>query len=315
MKINNINGQYTNTRAINNNNINNKNNSQTAPSFKGGDKPKELTTFGNFYKKVADSSIFQKGIKFFSQSDRTFTHLLVIESTILSGFYMINTLRNKKIEDEQKPQMIINDTLTLGLSTAGAYFAEDKVSDVINKKSEEYFKNNSDFYINLGKEQQKKTEKSPISELLEKTAETFGKKGEELRNGLNETTGMIKNHLKNITGKADKLKTFQTTEDKVQQLQNSVKDSILNSKTAKEAQTKVMNVAEGLYDSSAARAEADKVMSGIRKLKVLVVFGFIYRFVGPVAITPVANKLSSKFFPSAKEAANQAAEAKKTENK
>ena len=56
-------------------------------------------------------------------------------------------------------------------------------------------------------------------------------------------------------------------------------------------------------------------MSGIRKLKVLVVFGFIYRFVGPVAITPVANKLSSMFFPSDKEIAQQKAEAQKADKK
>ena len=41
---------------------------------------------------------------------------------------------------------------------------------------------------------------------------------------------------------------------------------------------------------------ADDIKPAFSKVRGIVVFGFIYRF-GPVAFTPVANKLSAMFFP------------------
>ncbi len=286
MKINNINSSYMRADIP-------RNKQKSAPSFKGG----ATDLMASFYQKTASTKPYQSLIKGFSKSDKTFTHLLVMESCFLSGFYMINTLKNKKIEKEQKPQMIINDALTLGVSTAGAYLAEDKITDVVMKGAEKYFTKHGDFYRNLGKKAQEKMTVTPKEELLQKVGEVVSKTGEELKNGLDDITQTIGSQLKNIVGEEGKLKAFQITKENMDTVANSVKTAVNdNLNNAKGAKNAVKGIVDGLYESSAAREQADKVLPGINKLKVLVIFGLIYRYLGPVVITPIANKISSKFF-------------------
>ena len=106
--------------------------------------------------------IFIQMLRILNYFNNTFTHLIVAESCFLSGFYMINTLRNKKIKKEQKPQMLINDTLTLGVSTAGAYLIEGKISKFVNNAAEKYFANHQDFYTKLGLKAQEALGNSPL---------------------------------------------------------------------------------------------------------------------------------------------------------
>lgn len=300
MKINSINSQYQ----YNNKIAGNKNQANAAPSFKGSVPQPVVNGLSNFYEGVAKTKPFQKFIKGFSNSNKTFTHLLVAESCILSGFYMINTLRNKKIKKEQKPQMLINDTLTLGVSTAGAYLVEDKITNVVAKASEKYFANHKDFYTELGKKAQDAAKQSSSKNvLLEKVGEVAGKTGEELTKGLDDVAAMVGSHLKGIVGESGKkLKTFQIEPEKLQAVQTSVKDAVSsNAGNIDKAKETVMGLVDDVYNSAAARSEADKIFSGINKLKVLVIFGIIYRYLGPVVITPIANKISSKFFDKKKE--------------
>ncbi len=193
MKINAVTQNYN---FKNNANLSN-NKKHSNPSFSGA-APKPLVNgLSTFYEKVASSKGFQGFIKKFSNSDRTFTHIMVAESVLLSGFYMLNTLSNKKIEKEQKPQMLINDTLTLGVSAAGAYLLDDKVSKAVKTITDKFMDKHKDFYSS-----------------------------------------------------AENASTFR---------------------------------------------------AGMSKLKTIVIFGMIYRYLGPVLITPLANKLSSKFFNNPKE--------------
>ena len=305
MKINSINNRYQHNS--------NKNRQTAAPSFKGSVSQPLVNGLSNFYESTAKTKPFQKFIKGFSKSDRTFTHLLVIESCILSGFYMINTLRNKKIEKEQKPQMVINDTLTLGVSTAGAYLAEDKITNAVAKASEKYFANHKDFYTDLGKKAQETAKTGDKTKLLEKVGEVAGKTGEELTKGIDDVTAMVGSHLKGIVGESGKLKTFQIEPDKLKTVQSSVKDAVSNNAgNADKAKEAVKGVVDDVYNLAGARAEADKTFSGINKLKVLVIFGIIYRYLGPVVITPIANKISSKLFDNKK---NKEDKTKETQQK
>ncbi len=304
MKINSINQSDYNIK----NQSKQKNNNT---SFKGAVPEPAVNGLSNFYEKVAQTNPFQKVVRCFSQSNKSFSHILVIESCILSGFYMINTLTNKKIEKDQKPQMVINDALTLGLSTAGAYLAEDKINNLVIKGSEKYFMKNKDFYTGLGKKAQEAAKSAPKNELLEKVGEVSSKKGNELAKGIDDVAAMIGNHLKGIVGEGEKLKTFQITAEKLQDVQKSVKDAITNNKgNTEKAKETVKGLVDDVYNSAAARKEADKTFSGINKLKVLVIFGLIYRYMGPVLFTPISNKLSSKLFNNKKEKTEQTQEKK-----
>lgn len=300
MKINSINNQYQyNSR-------NTASKQANSPSFKGFTPKPVVNGLSNFYEGVAKTAPFQKFIHNFSKSNKTFTHVLVAESCFLSGFYMLSTLRNKKIKKEQKPQMLINDALTWGVSTAGAYLAEDKITNIVNKGAEKYFTKNKDFYVNLGKKAQEAAGSSAQSDLLSKVGEIASKKGAELTQGLDDVAAMIGGHLKGIVSEEGTKKAFSIAPEKLKEVQASVKDAITNNTgNIDKAKDTVKGLVDDVYNSAAARKEADKLLPGINKLKVLVIFGIIYRYLGPVVITPIANKLSSKLFNNKKENAEQ----------
>ena len=289
MRINSINNTYQFKK-----NSNNYNNNPKTQSFKGV--PSTITEpLSNFYEKVASKGGFQKFISKFSKTN-SFTHLMVAESCFLSGFYMINTLKNKKIKKEQKPQMLINDALTLGVSTAGAYFLDDKVTKVVDNLSNNYFTKNQDFYINKAKESAKN--------LAQKTGimdDIFNAAKEATDDGIGAVTKKIGEQLSGIVAKGDKTKAFQISADKLKEVQEGVSNAIKankgNMEGAKKAATGLI---DDVYDKLAGKVEADKVIPGINKIKTLVIFGIIYRYLGPVVVTPIANKLSSKFFSNKK---------------
>lgn len=302
MKINSITSGYNPKKQSNY-----KGQTQKDMSFKGFVPQPVVNGLSDFYGKVASNHGFQKFIKGFSNSNKTFTHVMVAESVLLSGFYMINTLRNKKIKKEQKPQMLINDTLTLGVSAAGAYLVEDKISDVVMKGAEKYFGSHKDFYTKLGA----KTAAASKDELLTKVADVAGKKGSELTEGLEQVSSKIASQLKGLVGEEGKLKAFQITQDKLASVQNAVKDTITqNAGNADKAKEAVKGLVDDVYNSAAARGEADKILPGINKLKVIIILGIIYRYLGPVVITPIANKISSKMFANKKENVDKSQEKK-----
>lgn len=186
-------------------------NTVSSPSFTG--KPKWMEAVSQFeseqlsklYSKMADTGLIKKISGSLAKSNNSFTHLMVLDSAILSTFYTISALINPKIKKEQKPQMVINDALTFGVSATGSYLLDGKVTNYVEKLTEAYFEKNKDFYKNVDK------------------------------------------------------------------------SVIENTKT------------------------------GINKIKTLVIFGMIYRYFGPVLVTPLANKISSKFFDGkAKEKTQQA---------
>lgn len=284
MKINSISNQqykYNRNQKTSSANANN------SPAFKG------------FYESVAQSKPFQSVIGRLAKSDKTFTHLMLAESCLLSGFYMINTLRNKKIEKEQKPQMVINDALVLGVSSAGALFLDDKVSNVVTKVANKYYSKpaTQEFYKKLGLEAQKKMAgAAPKMQLLD-----------EVVNGADAVAKKMGGQLKGLVGKAGELKPFEISPDGLTSLQGKVKEAVnSNSGNLDKAKEAVKGCVDDVYNALAAKKEADKILPGINKIKTLIIFGIIYRYLGPVVVTPIANKISSKFFDKKKDNKAQA---------
>ncbi len=293
MRVNNISNKYYN------NYTSRVAGKQNNPSFNGFIPEPVVNHLSGFYNKVAQTHPFQNFIKKFSTSDNSFKHLMFAESCFLSGFYMLNTLKNKKIKKEQKPQMIINDTLTLGVSSAGAYLLDGKVTNIVNKYAEKYFTKHKDFYTQLGA----KTKENLQKELLNKASEiTAINDPSKVQQALEGAGKLIEEHTKLLIGEEGKLKAFQITKKSLGEIQTKVKDAISNNiKNADGAKKAVADLTDDVYKNLSARLEADKVIPGINKLKVLVILGLIYRFMGPVVITPIANKLSSKLFKNTKD--------------
>ena len=293
MQISPINSQYNYLNIQNQRKGRNSNRRNEMPAFRGKEPNKLVKGIANLFKNVYENETYQKGIKAFSNFDGSFTHLLAIESAILSSFYILCTLRNDKIDKDQKPQMVINDTLTLGFSTVGAYLTDGKINKAVAKKADKYLEEHKDFYLNLGKEMQKKENKNPMQDLLDKAEDTFKKTGDELEVGLLETENLMNKHLDNLVGK----KAYQIKEDELKKVKSDVAEVIKNPNT-KDVKKSVQGIVEKYYDLSLAQKEAAKFLGGVSKLKSLLVFGTTYRFVGPVIFTPIANKISAKFFPN-----------------
>ena len=286
MKINSINNQYQlNTRR---NNIQNSSQRQQNPSF-GGVKDVIAEPLSNFYDKVASTGKLQNFVTKFSRTN-SFTHLMVAESCFLSGFYMINTLRNKKIKKEQKPQMLINDAMTLGVATAGAYLLDNKVTNVVNKVADNYFKNNADFYIDKAKETAQKMAAGIKDDIGKATVDASD-------DAISAITKKIGEQFKGM----DKSKAFQVTTDKLDDVAKNITSAIRSNKgNADKAKEAVAGTIDDIYGKLAGKLEADKIIPGINKIKTVVIFGIIYRYLGPVLVTPLANKLSSKLFDKKK---------------
>lgn len=282
MRINSISTQANIART---NNINNKQ-KQANPSFGAGAAPgvfNQMATTG--YKAVSEKGLFRKLATNLSKSDRTFTMLMIAESVLLSSFYMLNTLRNDKIDKKQKPQMLINDAMVLGVSAAGSWFLDDKVTNVFNKMADKYFAKpaTQEFYKGLGREAADAAKAELMTTVESGKADDVAKK--------------IGEHLKGLVGKEGNLKPFEISEEQLQGLQKKASSIVKkNVGNAEKAKSQLAGCLDDVYEAMAAKKEANKIIPGINKLKTLVVFGIIYRYLGPVVVTPLANKISSKFF-------------------
>lgn len=283
MKINSISQQYnyTNTANKNKRSLSEKN---TTPAFKGAINEPVVKGLTKLYTKVAGTQTFKKMASKLAKSDNSFTHLMVAESALLSGFYMFNTLKNKKIDKEQKPQMLINDTLVWGVSTAGAYLVDGKISNWVAKKAGEYTVKHDAFYTQLGQ----KAKEASQSELFTKVAQAVDGGTEKLAEGLENVSKTLTSQLR------DKVKP-----DTLTAVQESVRETITSgiSGSKDDVINSVKDKVDDVYNVIAEKAKAteiDKLKTGFNKLRVLVIVGLIYRFLGPVVITPIANKLSKK---------------------
>ncbi|MBQ8635649.1 hypothetical protein IJ425_05810 [bacterium] len=282
MRINNVSYNYQAVKQQQN---------RTTPAFKANVPAPVVNGLSTFYGKVASQDWYTKFIKSFSKSNKTFTHILAAESCLLSGFYMLTTLTNKKIKKEQKPQMIINDALTLGVSTAGAYVLDDKVSKMVSKMSDNYFLKHQDFYINQAKAAAENVQKSGILDSIGETAANA------TEDNIKAITDKIAQQAGKIVAKGKDLKAFEITSDKLKAVQEGVSNAITANKGNSEAAKKAaMSFIDDVYDKLAGKIEADKIIPGINKIKTLVIFGIIYRYLSPVIMTPIANKISAKFF-------------------
>ena len=54
-------------------------------------------------------------------SEKLTSHLIVLGSTLLSGFYVLKTLKNKNMDENQRKTLAVNQGLVYGVSTVMAY--------------------------------------------------------------------------------------------------------------------------------------------------------------------------------------------------
>lgn len=92
---------------------------------------------------IIDSKPFEKLIKATNKhesiSNKLTSHLIVLGSTILSGFYVAKTLKNKDMEESKRKTLAVNQGLCWGLSTVLAYAFDGWARKNFDKKIIENF--------------------------------------------------------------------------------------------------------------------------------------------------------------------------------
>lgn len=182
----------------------------------------------------------------FHRSDigRIVDHMQAIGSYVISGMYMLQTLRNKDMDEDRRTTLAINQGLTLVASTAIAYFVSEKLVAPWNK------------HVSM-KYAAKKLNITP--EELEKRIKVHQEKIKKI---------YTEKHPEDI-----ELKKFKKP-NLIHYVEKSLKDENLVGK-----------------------------LKGLDVLKSLIIFGSVYRFIGPVAVTPVATWLGNMLTGANKKAA------------
>lgn len=238
-------------------------------------------------------------------------HLAAFVGCTLSGFYMLDTARSKTIEKDQKMPLIINQGVVCALSTAGGY----TVNRYLNKKlsgltetfhisqiqdenlQKEFIKCKEDYsYINTFKE---KAQSNPKWNQIFKDIETKFEFNNEVKNYIKEE---LKRNSSDSVAKEflEAIKSVKPTAQKDKA--DIIKEMFLNtkeqSKSLKTAHNRIMmnnaisNLAKILKNEG--KPYLTNMMNGFKTAKALMVFALLYRFVGPVFATPVANIFSEK---------------------
>ncbi len=241
----------------------------------------------NFTSKVVDSKPMNYIADKFKNSNNLFQHCLTIGSMITSGLYMEKTLTNDKLDKDRKKTLAVNQGLTFALSTAGAYTLDQYVKNwwenttakfVGYQINDEQF---SDNYKNINKgieEINKKLKQNPqadVNEIVEQVKDTLKmpKQGEKGYAGYTE-------YLEHaVKGAIEDAKDAETSLKSVSRLD-------LGKYIKKLTQNKIIPEISG---------ELSSKIKGMKALRSMLVFGFVYRFFVPVVVTKPANWLCEKY--------------------
>lgn len=178
-------------------------------------------------------------------TNNLFQHCLTVGSVVTSGLYMQRTITNKNLDKDRRNTLAVNQGLTLGVSTIGAYALDKYLKgwwDNVTAKFAGHLLNDNEFYEKF------KQEKASVA----RTNEMLKKSNAELK-PMPKIEKMVKKH------------------------------SYYKSLSAKEADTLL------------------KKVKGMSPLRTMIVFGFVYRYFVPVAVTKPANKLCEMYLQKKKE--------------
>ena len=266
LNTNNFNSQYKSYQYNNYKNAN-------KPAFEGRSpfldkwkiaKKRMDAKIGNFMAKHYNSKFYQSVVtekiaKFVEKHNlnRVVEHMQAINSAIISGMYMSQTLRNKDLDPEKKKTLAINQFLTFALSTYLSYKVNAKLDEKWEKLTRRYAVANleQERTKDMTKAERKAHKKAKLEELNQKIKEW-------------DISEKAKFDAKVASGEISA-------------------DSKYVEKTVLDYVTKKM-----------ANPKLTKQIDGMGVLKKLFVFTTIYRFIAPVAVTPVANWIGNKYIYS-----------------
>lgn len=266
-------------------------NQKYRPSFKGADIPRNsafLAPFKRGFKKTTDGITKGYSAKIFSSKLAAWLarrdnigsivdHMQTLGSFVISGMYMTQTLRNKEMDDKRKKTLAINQGLTLVASTAIAYVFSN------------LFEKPWDKHIAIGYAQSNLPEHDVEKELKQhqiKTANNYMKKHRDEED--------LKGYLDKLNSdpKFEKLKDNIDEYVKVHPEEKNLKILEGYSKFKK---PNLVHFVENVIEKGLDDKPLTRRLNGLSALKSLIIFGSVYRFIGPVVVTPIASWIADKF--------------------
>lgn len=224
--------------------------------------------FGGFAEKVQNTG------------DLLFQHCLTTGSVITSGLYMQRTLANDNLDKDRKNTLAVNQFLTLCVSTAGAYLLDGYLKD--------WWENVSARYVGL--------------KVLDNN---FDKDFKDVNKTLNSLNKALKTNpdtdVKEFAVQAKK--THSMTEEGYKFLTDTIDSAVKTAKENDEPLKKIKTIkldkfTKKLVDNGRIpklAEKAQKQVKGMGLLRSMIVFGFVYRYFVPVAVTKPANKLCDMY--------------------
>ena len=104
-----------------------------------------------FTKKYVESAPIEYLADKFKNSKNLFQHTMTVGSVITSGLYMQRTYTNDKLEKDRRNTLVVNQGLTLAVSTAGAYLLDKYLNgwwDSVTAKFAGHLLGDKDFHKN-----------------------------------------------------------------------------------------------------------------------------------------------------------------------
>lgn len=287
------------------------------PSFGDLKAPPKVTAFihDNF-----TVPVMKAGTKVFKDpNDNLLNHMQAIGSALVSGVYMYRTVHNDNLDETKKKTLAVNQFFTFVASTIISYMLDgmlnnfsEKISyNYANKKIEKAIEltNKDSIFTNAQKELERarknhessteflnKLKKAKDSEAVQQNLAAFR---EELAK-----TESNKHEIKALDELIESIKT--DTDLKFKDLKKAVKSGVTD-KILKPSNASgfVSNYIETISKNKSIAnpekyTEFFKTLStnlvGVGVLKKLLIFTMIYRFVSPIAVTPLANMVGNKIF-------------------
>ncbi len=236
----------------------------------------------HFTSKVADSKALGYISDKLQNSNNLFQHCLTVGSLITSGLYMQKTLTNDKLDKDRKRTLAVNQGLTFLLSTAGAYCLDKYLKDWWENVTADYVgvqisdKNFAKDFKDI------KNITNKVNKALknDQNADMF-KLAENAKKGMNISEN-VSSFINDTISKAVKYK-----DDGVKSMPKTNLDKFIK-KLTKDG--KIVPVSD----------ELSTRIKGMGLLRTMLVFGFVYRFFVPVAVTKPANWLCEKYLANKK---------------
>ena len=283
-----INSQYKNKNA---------NYTNSNPAFKGNLANKVLEpvndTLYNWVLKAAKSKGISRLVNKLANSSNSYNHMQTAESGILTIFYLMNTAKNKNIKKEQRMPLMVNDTMVTALATVLSYTLDRTINKTVGEIQ--------DTYKSLERSDAVKDMMEGINfPFLKEHADDFKKEisggsikkaldskkaksaGETIADGLKDAKDAIAYDISHALEKLD----LKLDPERVGEFCNDKEKTIVRDFVEKIDGTKIKKAAESI-------ARSDKVIEGISLAKKMIIFAVIYRYVAPVIMTPLANKVST----------------------